>query len=65
MDTKRITAAPTLGPRGGFTRWVALLDGRIYFMGGSYCFKAKTKQGARMSLIDYFRRHPEKLPDAQ
>jgi hypothetical protein len=60
IDSSRVTAHRTIGPRGGFTQWAAYLDGVLYVRQGEP-IKRDTMRAARMALLDYMRRHPDKF----
>jgi len=60
FDMRRVTAQRACGPSGGLTMWAAYLDGELFILHGE-TFKRETRTRARIALMDYIRRHPEKF----
>jgi hypothetical protein len=61
IDGSRISAQRAMGPQGGMTKWAATLDGELFLLFDGPV-KGDTKRSARLKLLDYMRRHPEKMP---
>jgi hypothetical protein len=61
IDGSRISATRACGPQGGLTKWAATLDGELFFLFDGPV-KGDTKRSASLKLLDYMRRHPEKMP---